>query len=266
MMTFYLITSILLYALATGLLLRLWRKKSGPVQKKSLSQPVVLLAIIFHGLYLYNIAYTPLGLDIGFFSTLSFIAWLMATLLVIASLTLPVGCLGLLVYPFALLSLLLRAFSDQQHLLTTSLSPGLEIHILFSLLAYSLLAIAMAQALLLFIQDRYLHNHHPGGFLHSLPSLETMETLLFRIIGIGVIALTLSLLTGFIYLEDMFAQHLVHKTILSMIAWVVFVVLLWGHYTYGWRGKLAIRLSLSGFILLMLAYFGSKFVIELLLQ
>lgn len=190
----------------------------------------------------------------------------MSTLLVIASFSLPIGCLGLLVYPFALVTLLLRSSSEQQHLLTGLLVPGLQTHILFSLLAYSLLSIAVAQAILLYIQDKYLHNKHPSGFLHSLPSLETMEIMLFRIIGLGVIALSISLLSGFYYLDDMFAQHLVHKTILSLIAWSIFVGLLWGHYKFGWRGKTAIKWSMSGFILLMLAYFGSKFVIELVLQ
>lgn len=168
--------------------------------------------------------------------------------------------------PFALVTLVFRAYSEQQHLLTDKLASGLETHILFSLLAYSLLSIAVAQAILLAIQDKYLHNKHPSGFLRSLPSLETMEIMLFRIIGLGIVALSISLLSGFIYLEDMFAQHLVHKTILSLIAWAVFVVLLWGHYKFGWRGKIAIKWSISGFTLLMLAYFGSKFVIELVLQ
>ena len=256
--------SILLYAAAIGLLLKHWSAAKDTADRQPLY--FAAIAIIFHLVSLYSFIFTPQGIDIGFFSALSFTAWLMSALLVIASFTLPIGCLGLLVYPFALITLLLRALSDQQHLLTDSLAPGLQTHILFSLLAYSLLSIAVAQAILLYIQDKYLHNKHPSGFLHSLPSLETMEIMLFRIIGLGVIALSISLLSGFFYLDDMFAQHLVHKTVLSLIAWCVFVILLWGHYRFGWRGKIAIRWSMSGFILLMLAYFGSKFVIELVLK
>ena len=264
MMNINLTISILLYATAIGLLLKQWLNTKADVNKYPLY--VAGVAVIFHALALHTIIYTAQGIDIGFFSALTFTAWLMATLLVIASFSLPISCLGLLVYPFALITLILRAMSDQQHLLTDILAPGLQTHILFSLLAYSLLSIAVAQALLLYIQDKYLHNKHPSGFLHSLPSLESMETLLFRLIALGVIALSISLLSGFIYLDDMFAQHLVHKTILSLIAWSVFVILLWGHYKFGWRGKIAIKWSLSGFMLLMLAYFGSKFVIELVLQ
>lgn len=264
MMTINLTLPILFYAAAIGLLLRQWLTKSKGVNKYPLYAGIA--AVIFHALALHPIMFTSQGIDIGFFSALTFTAWLMATLLVIASFSLPISCLGLLVYPFALITLILRATSEQQHLLTDSLASGLQAHILFSLLAYSLLSIAVAQALLLYIQDKYLHNKHPSGFFHSLPSLESMETLLFRLIGLGVIALSISLLSGFIYLDDMFAQHLVHKTILSLIAWSVFVILLWGHYKFGWRGKIAIRWSMSGFTLLMLAYFGSKFVIELVLQ
>ena len=264
MITITLTLSILLYLAATGLLVQQWLS----VNKEQNKYPLYLAsaAAFFHALILYSTIFTTQGIDIGFFSALTFTAWLMAALLIIASFSLPIGCLGLLVYPFALMTLFLRSLSEQQHLLTSKLAVGLEAHILFSLLAYSLLSIAVAQAILLAIQDKYLHNKHPSGFLRSLPSLETMEIMLFRIIGLGVFALSISLLSGFIYLEDMFAQHLVHKTILSLIAWVIFVMLLWGHYKFGWRGKTAIKWSISGFILLMLAYFGSKFVIELVLQ
>lgn len=263
-MTISITLSILLYIAASALLLKHWLA----VKKEHNTLPLYAAvgAVIFHAITLYATIFTPLGIDIGFFSALTFTAWLMATLLVIASFSWPIGCIGLLVYPFAFITLLLRANSEQQYILTDVLTTGLQTHILSSLLAYSLLSIAVAQAILLAIQDKYLHNKHPSGFLHNLPSLETMEIMLFRLIGLGVLALTFALLSGFIYLEDMFAQHLVHKTILSLIAWAIFVTLLWGHYKFGWRGKIAIKWSISGFILLMLSYFGSKFVIEFILK
>jgi len=88
---------------------------------------------------------------------------------------------------------------------------------------------------------------------------------LFEVIIVGFISLTVSLGSGLLFLENMFAQHLVHKTILSIFAWFVFLTLLIGHWKLGWRGRTAIRWTLSGFISLMLAYFGSKFVLEILL-
>jgi ABC-type uncharacterized transport system permease subunit len=141
----------------------------------------------------------------------------------------------------------------------------LKLHIIMSVLAYSLLSIAAVQSILLAVQDKHLRNKHPGGFIRALPPMQTMETLLFQLIGLGLAILTLSLISGMIYLEDMFAQHLVHKTILSMVAWVVFAVLLWGRWKFGWRGRIAIRWTLSGFFVLLLAYVGSKWVVEIML-
>ena len=263
MITISLGLSILFYALATGLLIRTWIGSNDKTSKLPIF--IALIATVFHAIGAFSTIFTTQGLDIGFFNALTFTAWLMATLLVISSFSLPIICLGLLVFPFALVTIALRLWSYQPLVIAQNLSAGLEAHILCSILAYSMLSIAVAQAILLYVQDKYLHNKRPASFLRTLPPLETMETLLFRIMGMGVIALSISLLSGFLYLENMFAQHLVHKTVLSITAWVVFVSLLWGHYNFGWRGKTAIRWSISGFILLMLAYFGSKFVIELLL-
>jgi len=93
-----------------------------------------------------------------------------------------------------------------------------------------------------------------------------MEKLLFHMIAIGFVLLTVALASGLIYLEDMFAQHLVHKTVLTMAAWVVFGILLGGHYIAGWRGPTAVKLTVGAFVLLVLGYFGSKLVLELILD
>jgi ABC-type uncharacterized transport system permease subunit len=93
-----------------------------------------------------------------------------------------------------------------------------------------------------------------------------MEALLFQMISTGVIFLTVSLLSGFIFIDDLFAQHLVHKTVLSILAWLIFSALLFGRMRYGWRGQTAIQWTLIGFTSLLLAYFGSKMVLELILN
>jgi len=142
----------------------------------------------------------------------------------------------------------------------------LKLHVLLSMLAYSLLTLASVQALLLAVQDHYLRKRRPGGFIRALPPLMTMEALLFEMIGIGFVLLTLALLSGFAFLENMFAQHLVHKTVLSVVAWMVFGGLLLGRRVWGWRGRKAIVWTLSGFAILILAYFGSKLVLELVLH
>ena len=121
-------------------------------------------------------------------------------------------------------------------------------------------------AVLVAVQDQHLRNRHPGGFIRALPPLQTMEVLLFEMIGLGFFLLSLALVSGLMFLENMFDQNLAHKTILSGIAWLVFGTLLWGRFRFGWRGRTAITWTLSGFVVLMLAYFGSKAVLELILQ
>ena len=259
--------AVILY-LSSGILLlrRLLHSGQPGATKQGLLLPG-LIAVILHGWVLYHgIFNNPAGLDVGFFTIFSLVGWLVALLLLGAAFRQPVESLGILVLPFTALALVLGQVSDQHHYLPHALDGGLKFHIIISILAYSLLSIAMVQALLLYIQDAHLHNKHPGGFIRALPPLQTMETLLFRMIGLGFVVLSISLISGMIFIDDLFAQHLVHKTVLSIIAWLLFAVLLWGRWQFGWRGRIAIRWAMSGFIMLMLAYFGSKFVIELVLQ
>ena len=93
-----------------------------------------------------------------------------------------------------------------------------------------------------------------------------MESMLFELIWIGMLLLSASILSGAIFIDDIFAQHLVHKTALSIAAWLIFATLLWGHHQLGWRSQTAVRWTLGGFVALMLSYFGSKLVLEIILQ
>ncbi|MCF6209461.1 MAG: cytochrome c biogenesis protein CcsA [Gammaproteobacteria bacterium] len=225
-----------------------------------------LIAVLLHAVLLYQSLFVPEGLNIGFINAISLITWLIALLLLLAAVSNPVENLGIILLPLAGLAILAEVIFPSEHTLMTAQAMELKLHILMSVLAYSLLSIAAGQALLLAVQDNHLRNKRPGGFIRALPPLQTMETLLFQMIGLGLALLTASLLTGTLYIEDMFAQHLVHKTILSMVAWVVFAILLWGRWRFGWRGRTAIRWTLSGFVVLLLAYIGSKLVIEIILD
>ena len=261
------ILTIILYLCCGSLLaLKLTRSTVLPSLTYRHVLAIAAIALVAHGFTVYQTLFTPAGLDIHFYNVLSLVAWLVALLLTVTAIYMRIECLGIIVYPFAALMLLLNFLPAEHHLLGYHLKSGMLLHILLSILAYSLLSIAAVQALLLYIQDSALHNKHPGGFVRSLPPMETMEVLLFRIIALGFIILSIALLSGAVYLEDMFAQHIAHKTILSVIAWLLFATLLWGRWQFGWRGRIAIRWTYSGFILLMLAYFGSKFVVELVLS
>lgn len=261
------ILSIILY-LASGILLLL--KLNSHTSVAALSRFQILLpaiiAMLLHGWVVYQSVLTGQGLDVGFYAVLSLVGWLVALLLLSATFTQPIESLGIFVFPTAAMMLLLRLLNPEGYYLSQNLGAGLELHILLSILAYSLLSIAAVQAILLYIQDTHLHNKHPGGFIRALPPLETMETLLFQMIGLGFIVLSISLLSGVLYIENILDQRLVHKTVLSVTAWIIFGILLFGRWRFGWRGRTAIRWTISGFVLLMLAYFGSKFVIQLVLQ
>jgi ABC-type uncharacterized transport system permease subunit len=223
-------------------------------------------AVFLHGVILYFLLFQPEGMNLGFFNALSFTGWLCAIVLLLATLFWPVESLGILLLPFSALTVVLALIFPSQRIVADYQGWPVEVHIFISILAYSMLALAALQAILLAIQDRRLHNHHPGGFVRAIPPLITMEQLLFQMIYIGFVLLSLALLSGMLFLEDIFDQHMVHKTVLSFTAWLLFGILLWGRWRFGWRGQTAIRWTLGGFTALVLAYFGSKLVLELLLQ
>ena len=258
--------AILAY-LAAGLIisLRLFRPQSESQMPRALALALGFVGVALHAMPLYQNMVSPSGLNMGVFNALSLITWTLTLLLLISSLSKPVENLAIMVMPFTAIAVYLDSRYQSVHFLTDQFSGGLTIHILVSMLAYSLFALASVQAILLAIQDHHLRQRHPGGFIRALPPLQTMESLLFEMIAVGFVLLSLALLTGFAFLENMFEQRLAHKTVLSIIAWIVFGMLLWGRYRFGWRGQKALIWTLSGFVVLMLAYFGSKVVIELIL-
>jgi len=254
----------LLGGLSTGL--RLFGAEHSWRPPRRLGLLLGFAGLLLHAMMLYQELFTTRGLNLSFFNAVSLAAWTVAGLLLVSALSKPIENLAILALPLAAITVLLDLRFPGSHLLGENSGWALRVHVLTSILAYSLLTLASAQAILLAIQDNHLRRHHPGGFIRALPPLQTMESLLFEMIGLGFVLLSIALLTGFLYLEDMFAQHLVHKTVLSIVAWIAFAILLWGRYRFGWRGRKAIRWTLVGFAMLMLAYFGSKAVIELILK
>jgi ABC-type uncharacterized transport system permease subunit len=223
------------------------------------------LALAIHAIPLVQGLHTPQGINLSVFNALSASAWLIVAILLGASVRKPVENLGIVLMPLAALMLLLKVHYPAAPLVPMQADWDLRLHVLISLLAYSLLMIASVQALVLALQDKLLKRHRFGALLRALPPLQTMESLLFQWIWAGFILLTGALISGLLYLEDMFAQHVAHKTVLSILAWVLFAVLLLGRHYYGWRGRTAIRWTLAGFILLAFAFIGSKIVLELIL-
>lgn len=260
-------SAIILYLACSALLFfQLKNPTETPAARKKQVLLIGLAAVGLHSLVLYSGLMTPAGINLGFYNAASLVSIFIVLFTLAAVWRHPVDILAVILLPFAALSMLLDINNQTSHILPPDSSNALIFHILTSIIAYSLLALAALQAIILSIQNKLLHAHHPGGILHMLPPLRYMEVLLFEVILAGFVALTISLGSGLVFLENMFEQQLVHKTVLSIIAWFVFLILLIGHWKLGWRGRTAIRWSLTGFVSLMLAYFGSKFVIEIVLH
>jgi ABC-type uncharacterized transport system permease subunit len=224
------------------------------------------LAILVHALAGWHQVFEAGKLNVSLIPFSALIFLLINAIVVLSSIRDPLENLYLLLFPPTVAMLLLAAVTDQHIRELTSVPLGLGAHILLSVLSYSLMTIAALLALVLAWQNRRLHNHQPGGPLRALPPLLTMERLLFRFLVAGFVLLSAGLVLGFIYLENILAQHLAHKTVFSLVAWVVYAVLLWGHFRRGWRGRVAAYWALGGFCSLMLAFWGTKFVLEVLLS
>ncbi len=178
----------------------------------------------------------------------------------------PVLSLGIFATPLAMIGLSLGYFGIAPYAPLPDISAGLELHIILSIAAYCMLLMAALQALIVRFQIRELKrksNHRV--WVDKLPSLQSMESLLFDMILVGFTILTIALAVGFVYVNDLLGQHIVHKTVFSVISWLLFGALLVGHWKYGWRGRRAANMTILAFILLAIGFIGSKFVLEMLI-
>ena len=202
--------------------------------------------------------------SIGLLEALSLLAWTLAVLACFLCIERQNRVLGAILLASASFGAACtgygRTFAEEN-------APGwaLTAHILLSMAAAALLFAAAVTALLLVFLDRRLRKRRLVDLPSVLPPLDALEKVMFRLIGAGFVCLTLALLTGFVFVTNLFAQHLIHKTVFSLVAWTLFGVLLIGRVRYGWRGRSAVYWTLSGFGMLTLAYFGAKFVLETLL-
>lgn len=232
--------------------------------KTSLSQTITGITIILHGFATFGLLFHSSGLDLSLLKILALLALVINSLVYLNGLRAPINSLYLVLFPISAVTLLLALLSASTKS-ATILPYSLQAHILTSVLAYSFLAIAALHALLAGYQNWQLKHKHQNALMRTLPALETMEKLLFELIWVGEILLTVSLLTGFYVYNDFFAQQLIHKVTFSIVAWLVYAVLIFGKYHYGWRGQRAIIWTWIGFSGILLGYLGSKFVIEFLL-
>lgn len=205
------------------------------------------------------------GINFAFFEVGSLIGWVMVLLLVFSALRKPVENLLVGITPMVAVILVVASVVDQRNSLE-HLSYSLAWHILLSMLAYSVFVIAAVQSVLLWMQDHHLRKHKTHGLIQALPPLQTMDLLLFEMIWLGMIVLSLAFAIGWPSVSDLSEQHLIHKVVFASLGWLVFATLLFGRYRFGWRGVTASRWTLTGTAFLVLSYFGTKFVLEVVLQ
>lgn len=223
------------------------------------------VASLAHAGLLFVPAFSGSALSTHFVGALSLVAWAMAAVMTLTQARSRARVLLATIWPIAALSAALDAILPNP--------PGegiggwqIRLHVVIALSAYALLSIAALQALAVAWQERSLRRKRFSLMLRALPPLSAMEELLFQYIVAGFALLTLTILSGALFIENLLAQHLVHKTVLTVFAWLVFGMLIFGRWRFGWRGRTAVRWTLIGMGVLLLAFFGSKFVLEVLLQ
>lgn len=224
-----------------------------------------VVGLVTHGVDLSQAFLSRPELALNVADTASSIGWTIAALAIVVGIWRP----RFTVISSLLLSIaaIVAIVTDEGRREFAVASRGWELtaHIIISTVAYAFVTVGAALALTLALLDRRLRHRQPLGWMTVLPSVEALESGMFLAIGLGFALLSLALFSGFFFVQDLFAQHLIHKTVLSLLAWLILAALLLGRWRFGWRGRLAINWTFGGFLLLGLAYFGSKWVLETLL-
>ena len=260
------ITIPLLYAgaSATLALSRLPRFDNASKALLVLSEAALVAALIAHSFTLAGMIFVPGGIQLSLANSASFVGLQLGLIAILGSWepSLRGLCAALLLLAAA------AAAATGAPSAEAAVASGwqLQAHILVSLFAYGLLAVGAIVAIFALLQDRRLRARNLDSVNALFAPLMTTERLLFGITMAGFLSLFLAVLSGFLFVNDLFAQHLVHKTVLSIGALLLFGVLLAGRRLAGWRGRRAVSLYLWGFVILGLAYFGSRFILEVLLD
>ena len=250
----------------------LWRsiahlRRSDATSSSPVLHLLVAVPLTLHCWLLYSSIHRPDGLYLGLGNAVSLVIALAALFYWIGSFVYRLEALQLLVLPAAAVLSALPIIIPAAHPLIDTSSLAFKVHLLISLVSFSLFTIAALHVLLMAFAERRLHSGNVPPIVQALPPLLTMEKLLFRMIAAGTLLLTLALGSGMLFSDEVFGQPLrfTHKTVFGVLSWAIFVALLSGRAIYGWRGRVAVRWTLAGFLSLLLAYVGSRLVLEVIL-
>ena len=266
-------------ALYLALLLILSFKAKSGVESRSSSalvQAAILVILVIHGVQLHDSVFTPQGFVFGFAQDLSLIAWVGLAFYWFQSWFLPISSLRWMALMFALVCASLPMVFPGTLISPKAVSdPWFKGHFIVATVSVGLLSLAAMHAMLMSVQDRALHrqlaiipNSRFAHWLEDLPPLMTMESLLFNLLYVGFALLSLTVFSGLLFSQTLFGKPLVfdHKTVFALASWFLFAGLLVARWRVGLRGRAAIRWVLSAYTALLLAYVGSRFVVEVILQ
>jgi len=264
------VSSLLYAALAFHFWRTRWRESATgdySLRTQPWERAAIFLALAVHGVGLYSALFGASGMRFSFSFALSLMLWLAVLIYWLEGFRSPTDGLQPLVLPLAALCAALPVVFPQLRVIAHADAWGFKLHFMTAMLAYALFTLSALQAVFMGFAERKLHHKESSRTLASLPPLLTMEVLLFRMITIAFALLTLALGSGIVFSEAIFGKALVfdHKTFFAFVAWGIFGALLIGRVAYGWRGRIALRWTLAGFIVLLLAYVGSRFVYEVVL-
>lgn len=229
---------------------------------------LLLSALLAHGTALFNDTFADDVMHFGFAIALSFMFWLAVTMYWVESFYARVEGLLLIALPMTAIADLLSLLIPEHRVLANAGSTVFRLHFLVAMLSYSLFTLAALHAALMSALEKKLHRGRLPPLLSGLPPLLTMEALLFRLIHIAFLLLTLTLVSGVTFSEELFGKALTfnHKTVFAILSWLIFAGLLLGRRLRGWRGRTALRWTQAGFLTLLLAYVGTRFVYEVILH
>ncbi|MCP9268310.1 inner membrane protein YpjD [Xenorhabdus sp. XENO-1] len=256
------IIALLAYLISLTLIVPGLLRQQNSYQKLALLFSI--MALINHAIALkYQIFHVSSGQNLTLLNLGSIVSLLMSTIMTVVAFRGRAWFLQPIVYSFAMINLMLASMVPGAFITHLEDSIELFIHIGLALLGYATLLIAALYALQLGWLDHLLKKKK-FSFSSGMPPLMTIERKMFHITQVGVILLTLTLCTGIMYMDNIFGKENIHKSVLSIIAWFVYVTLLWGHYHEGWRGKRVIWFNLIGAFILTLAFFGGRLLQEIM--
>lgn len=258
------LVAAMLYAVSAWHLLKRDSQTGRPLWMSA----VLLGGIVIHAALLGQSVFRPDAIHLGFSNAVSLVAWLSISVYAITALKVPLPGVQGWVSAMAAVGVLLPLVLPDARGIPFSDKFGFRAHLVLSLLAYCLLLIAALQAVLMSAFEKRLHHGASAAGMSGMPPLLTLESVLFKLIGAGFVLLTLAVGSGVLFSEEIFGTALgfSHKIFFALASWLVFGALLAGRLIWGWRGRIAVRWTLIGFAMLLLAYVGSKFVLEVLLH